>query len=317
MPAKIKEEEFIRRASIVHNNKYNYSKINYKTLKEEITIICPTHGEFKQNAYKHLHKKRGCVVCGAIKCGLSKRENLSKILISQFEKEHGEKYNYSKVIYVNNITPVIIICPTHGEFKQTPNNHKNGQGCRECGREKQASLNRSNTKEFIEKANKYHNYKFDYSKTDYFDNKTSVIIICDKHGEFKQTPTSHLSGSGCPKCTSSKQENVIENYLVAENIKYEKQISFEDCKNVNKLKFDFGIYKENKLLFLLEFDGEQHFKPSMFGGKESGEEKFARTKLNDEIKNEYCLKNGITLRRIHYRQNTKKELDKILKECYN
>jgi len=125
--------------------------------------------------------------------------------IEKARQIHGDKYDYSKVEYVNNRTKVCIICSEHGEFWQEPHNHLKGRGCIKCGINK-ASNNRKKTKEiFIEKAKKTHGNKYDYSKVKYVNAKTKVCIICPEHGEFWQTPDKHLSGCGCQSCGGVKR----------------------------------------------------------------------------------------------------------------
>lgn len=124
--------------------------------------------------------------------------------ISEAIKVHGNKYDYSKVEYKGCDTNVLIICPVHGEFPQTPNSHLRGRGCNHCGRERTIKGVTYNTDSFIEKAIKKHGKKFDYSKVEYIDYNTEVCIICPKHGEFWQKPTLHLTRSGCFYCNTSK-----------------------------------------------------------------------------------------------------------------
>ena len=104
-------------------------------------------------------------------------------------------------MYVNQTTDVIITCPIHGDFTQRPNNHYMGAGCPECHHNK-----RCDTNTFIKKARAIHGNKYDYSKVNYTNNKTKVLIICPIHGKFEQTPDKHLRGQGCPGCSSSKLE---------------------------------------------------------------------------------------------------------------
>jgi rubrerythrin len=119
--------------------------------------------------------------------------------IRSARKVHGDKYDYSKVVYKNNKTDVCIICPIHGEFYQTPNSHLKGRGCPICGGTK-----KSTKEDFIIKAKQVHGDKYDYSKVVYVNNQIKVCIICPIHGEFYQTPKNHLSGQGCPKCSGNK-----------------------------------------------------------------------------------------------------------------
>ena len=113
---------------------------------------------------------------------------------------HGDKYDYSKVEYVNSTTKVCIICPEHGEFWQKPHIHLQNKGCLICGRQRTATFHSKSQELFLKDAMKIHGNKYDYSKAEYVDSQTKVVIICPVHGEFTQFPSSHLQGNGCPKC---------------------------------------------------------------------------------------------------------------------
>ena len=192
-----KTEQFIEEARQIHGDKYDYSKVVYLNNRTKICIICPEHGEFMQTPANHL-KGQGCPFCvGNVKL-------TTEDFIQRARKVHGDKYDYSKVNYIKNSTKVCIICPIHGEFWQTPNNHLNGHNCPKCiGR----GAYKSTTQEFIEKARQVHGDKYDYSKVKYIDSKTKVCIICTEHGEFLQSTTRHLRGAGCPFCAGNKVTN--------------------------------------------------------------------------------------------------------------
>ena len=132
----------------------------------------------------------------------------NNIFIEKARQIHNDKYDYSKVNYVNSRTKVCIICPTHGEFWQTPHNHLKGYGCAECGKEK-SHLSKMTTEDFIVKSKEIHGNKYDYSKAYYKTCDTKVCIICPEHGEFWQTPSNHINGSGCPKCANEKRKNAL------------------------------------------------------------------------------------------------------------
>lgn len=123
-----------------------------------------------------------------------------ELFIERARLVHGDKYDYSRVQYINDRTKVIIVCPIHGEFLQAPNKHLAKRGCPECGKITRGIKKRSSTSDFIEKAKKVHGDRYDYSKVDY---KTAILpveIICPKHGSFMQTPNVHLNGHGCTLC---------------------------------------------------------------------------------------------------------------------
>ena len=192
-------EYFIEKANKIHNNKYDYSLVNYKNSETKVTIICKIHGNFVQAPGDHL-SKRGCSKC------VGNFMN-TEYFIEKANKIHNNKYDYSKVNYVNSTTKIIIICPKHKKFEQLPGDHLAKCGCPKCGK------NFMNTEYFIEKANKIHNNKYDYSKVNYVNTSTKIIIKCNKHNEFEQTPNAHLSGKGCSKCCLNLYSNMAINYL--------------------------------------------------------------------------------------------------------
>lgn len=124
------KEQFIENAMSVHGNKYDYSKVNYKNMVKEITVICNTHGKFQ--IIPHLHiSSSGCQ-----KCSFEKMKKINTISTEEFieraEKVHGKKYNYENTIYVGSKININILCYEHGEFKQIPSTHLQGAGCRKC-----------------------------------------------------------------------------------------------------------------------------------------------------------------------------------------
>lgn len=144
--------------------------------------------------------------------------------IEKAKKIHGNKYDYSKVNYINNNTDICIICPKHGEFRQKPKGHLEGKGCKECAKEILSEKRKMDTEEFIKRAKKIHGDKFDYSKVNYIDSKHKVIIICTKHGEFKQKPGHHLNGQGCPFCRAEsvgkRMSLVLDTFIEKANKKH-------------------------------------------------------------------------------------------------
>lgn len=198
MGNKITIEGFKERASKVHNFYYNYKDTVYLGSKNKITISCPLHGNFEQKAENHL-AGRGCKKCGAKKIkGLP--PETKEIFIDKARKTHKDIYDYSKVEYKNSQTKVIIICKTHGDFEQQPNNHIQGQGCTRCGDKRVSEGKKSNTDTFLKKASKIHGNVYLYNKVNYKGNRDSITITCPTHGDFEQLPVVHLRGSGCTLC---------------------------------------------------------------------------------------------------------------------
>jgi len=189
-------EDFIRKAGLKHNEKYDYSKVEYVNNSTKVKIICPEHGEFEQAPYKHINRSQECPKCGRNKSDLNRRKGL-EYFIEKAKEKHGNRYNYSKVEYKTNSTKVKIVCTKHGEFEQIPENHYIS-GCAKC-----AGNTQKTTEAFIEDANKIHNNKYDYSNSVYTKAFNKVKIICPEHGEFEQTPDAHVNAkSGCPYCGS-------------------------------------------------------------------------------------------------------------------
>lgn len=276
------ENEFISAANKKHNGKYNYSNMKFNNLSGKICIICPEHGEFYQLAAAHL-KGQGCPNCkGGVK--ISKEEFVSKSI-----EKHGGKYDYSKVEYVNSHINVCIICKKCGfEFWQTPNSHLSGCGCPKCKYMELSDKLKSNTEEFLNKANKIHNFKYNYSKVEYKSAKEKVCIICPEHGEFWQSPDKHLHGEGCPKCKRyGKYE--IEVYETLKKEFSDAIYHYRDKELLGALELD--IYIPSKEC-AIEVQGGQHFAPvAIFGG----EKNFEKQCVNDKRKFELCEKNGIKL----------------------
>lgn len=121
---------FIERANAIHKGKYDYSKVDYVNTRISVEIICPVHGSFYQKPFKHI-QGQGCPDC-------RKNANVTQdAFIERARYIHNDKYDYSRVKYVNMRTPIEIICPIHGSFFQMPSKHiKEGkckaQGCPEC-----------------------------------------------------------------------------------------------------------------------------------------------------------------------------------------
>ena len=208
------KDNFIEKASNIHKGKYDYSLVNYTRSNQKVKILCPKHGVFEQKPNDHL-SGRGCP-----KCKREKLRNINLLTIGVFLERsvvmHGDRYDYSKVEYAGNKKPVTIICPLHGEFKQTPKDHMNGSGCPVCGKESSAFSRRIKKEEFVEKAISLHGLKYDYTDTDVSGGIFSYINIrCLKHGVFRQRMGYHLNGNGCRMCAaemthSSGEMNMVE-----------------------------------------------------------------------------------------------------------
>jgi hypothetical protein len=162
----------------------------------------------------------------------------SKIFIDKAKIKHKDKYNYSQSIITNSKTKIKIICPSHGIFEQTPNDHLNGYGCPDCGGTKKLT-----TDKFIDKAKQIHADRYDYSICEYKTTKTKLKLICPTHGEFEVTPNNHLNGKGCRQCGLN---NGVWSYSLWEQ-KGLKSINYDsfklyiiECWNDNERFFKIG-----------------------------------------------------------------------------
>ncbi len=203
--------------------------------------------------------------------------------ISDSINTHKNKYDYSLVDYKNSTIKVKIICPKHGLFEQTPNNHiSQKQGCPKC-----VGRNKSND-EYIAECKKVHGDKYDYSLVEYINNRTKIKIICPEHGEFEQEANSHLMGHGCFKCTNNYSTN-------------EEFIS--KAKKVHGDKYDYSLvdYKNNKAKITIicsehgefEQEGGSHLSgngcPKCVGRNKSNDEYIAECKKVHGDKYDYSL----------------------------
>ncbi len=208
---KLTQEEFIEKANKKHNNFYIYDKVKYITAHSEIIINCPIHGNFKQIAYSHLNG-RGCKPCS-----VKKRTKSQETFIEEANIVHKNYYSYDKIKYINSYSEIIITCPKHGDFKQTPRRHLEGYICWNCFKEKTKKTTKTQRtfikqkkpkktmtqEEFISKANIVHKNYYSYENTKCIGSSYKVIITCPIHKDFEQTPYIHLKGSGCAKCRKS------------------------------------------------------------------------------------------------------------------
>lgn len=292
-------KEFIEQAQIIHGNKYDYSKTEYKGCKTKICIICPEHGEFWQTPDNHVNSKQGCPKC-ANNIQLTVDEFINKA-----KQVHGDKYDYSKVIYTNYLTKVVITCPLHGDFEQLPLNHLKGAGCCICSKERTSNSKKVNLQESLNKASNTHNNFYNYSKVKF--NKTSdkVTIICPIHGEFIQVWNNHLEGGGCPKCNKSKGEKIVARCLKSKNITYIEQYKINIPKDINKSGIAYVDFYLPDYNTFIEYNGEQHYTPKkQFGGMVN----FKRQQKRDQYVRDYCQNNDIKLIEIKFNENIDNKL---------
>lgn len=211
----------------VHGDMYDYSKAVYETAVSKVVIICMDHGEFLQSPNKH-KQGRGCPTCANDSWDdqQAKMGNLelfeSKCLKAGRSKEEIDECGFTKMQMNVKFT-----CDKHGEYNISGFRASAGARCPKCsvedaGRQK-AKLSAD---KFTDRANTVHGGKYDYNKTEYIAAKKKVVITCQKHGDFTQSPDSHLRGNGCSSCSSnvSKAELKIREFLTQLNVEFDHSV---------------------------------------------------------------------------------------------
>lgn len=294
------KEQFIEEAVRVHDTKYDYKNIIYVNTHTKIKITCPEHGIFEQRPNRHLLGD-GCPRCASKTSSLSKTKTIEHF-IKKAKSVHGETYNYSNSVYTGMTNKITITCPQHGDFSQRATDHIYSKaGCPTCGNVGKSVNKLKSTEQFIETAISIHKNRYDYSATIYNGVGHDVVVICNKHGSFRVTPSNHITNkSGCPKCYSSKGEIDVRFILNEHNIKFIEQKTFDGCISPltgYKLRYDFFIPSQN---ILIEYDGIQHFKPTPIMGITQVEKNFKKIQIHDKTKDEFASKSNIHLIRVPY-----------------
>lgn len=181
--------EFVQLAQSIHGNKYDYTKTLFSGYgnKKTVVITCPRHGDFEQTATSHIHDRRGCRHCGY-------NIPTTDEFITQCSIIHNNKYDYSHVT-ISRLTHLVRVgCNEHGMFEVTAQDHLSGVGCGKCAGKHFTG------EDFVSKAIETHGTKYLYNKVIYTKSREKVIITCPIHGDFLQSPNSHLNGNGCKQC---------------------------------------------------------------------------------------------------------------------
>lgn len=295
--------EFIKRANETHENRYDYSKVRYERTHDQVDIICAKHGVFSQTPANHL-RGNGCRKCASEENAQNLAMPMDEFL-NRAQEIHGNEYSYDKMKYKSSTDKIVIICPVHGAFEQTPSKHLMGQGCPSCAN-RDMDLSR-----FVQRAREVHGDRYDYSVSVYCGARKKIEITCPEHGRFEQTVHHHLNEIGCPLCVDTFNSNgvkKIDAWLVEKNISFQREMTFDDLRSEKnetyRLRCDFFLPEHD---IIIEFDGQQHFSPKSLWG---GEEAFRVLKANDQKKNKWAEEKGYKMVRIRFDQID--GIDKIL-----
>lgn len=292
------KEKFI---SNLHDK--GYELIDDKPYTDQSTkmkVKCPNGHEYYTNS-NNFNRGRICD-----KCSKMQRKHHTK---TRFLKEvHSEGYDVVGR-FVSAKTPVLLRCTVGHDYKTSPDGFFQGNRCRRCSYERVAREMMLTNEEFIKKVtalvNNEYTFKECYKKAD--------IPIKVEHNmcgyEYMVKPNNFLSGKRCPRCNESSGERMITEYFIENKVEFSSQVTFEDCKYKHVLPFDFCVYDNDKVNMLVEYEGEQHFKPiEHFGGKKA----LMIRQKRDKIKRDYCKDNNIKLLEIPYWE--KDNIEKILNE---
>lgn len=250
MPRKLTISQVAERIKKVHGNKYKLSPLaEYNGYGSPVVLICPVHGEFTTTLHKCVLLKQGCPECS--------RHTLSYgEFCNRANQIHNSKYDYSLVDFSTTTDKIDIVCPVHGLFRQSVNNHLSGQGCPKCNISKRKGIRTSNGKRmgkdmFIQRAMEIHKGKYDYNLVEYVNQHTKVDIICPIHGVFRQTPNSHLKGCGCAKCSKRGRLTTTEFIGKAQEV-HGNKYDYSKCEYVNSHK------PITIICHSIGFDGKEH-----------------------------------------------------------
>lgn len=298
MRSALTNKQFIEKSIAKHGNKFDYSLTEYCGNKGKVKIICnKCNNVFIQTATRHLCGD-GCSKCG----GRYKYDKNGFIEKAKFI--HGDKFDYTNSEYVDAKTKILIKCnDCDYEFYVKPGNHIHRKSsCAKCSKNLKLT-----TEDFINRSKLIHGDKYIYTNSTYSKQIEKVTIycpICDKN--FKQRAQHHMNGSGCPDCCDSHGEREIANFLSQNNINFIRQYGPQGCVNIKQLYFDFYLPDYN---ILIEFDGEQHYKPIPHFG---GISKYKKLTKRDKIKSNWSVSSNIKLYRIKYNDDLVYELKNIL-----
>lgn len=169
---------------------------------------------------------------------MTKKLTFNEFLERAKKKHTNDDYEYDEATFNGLHHKMRIVCPLHGEFWQSANDHLRGQGCPICGKLRGGLKCRSNKTDFVKKYTDRYDERYDFSKFNYVKSNIKGTVICGRHGEFEATPNNLLSGEGCPMC---KSENNSRSQRLSE------QVINERLKNVhgNNITCDLSTYKSN------------------------------------------------------------------------
>lgn len=213
--SKLSESNFLERAREKHGDTYDYSEVRWVSSTDKVTIICPQHGRFSQTPTRHATAGQGCPRCRGQRAAKQTRKT-TEDAIKDLIRVHGDKYDFSKVVYKGSKEKVEVVCPEHGSFWATPGNLINrASGCPGCRSAAISERSRIPEEVFIERFREAHGDRFQYIGVYYEDSVAFVDALCPIHGRFSQRAMDHQKGMGCKKCVGVMYDT--ESFVEAAN----------------------------------------------------------------------------------------------------
>ena len=223
------------------NDDYDYSEVDYTGSKNRVVIIN------KLTQIRHMMRPYGLLEGG--KLVMENALDKNKFALHIYAKVHGNKYDYSLFNYVNAKHLNIIICNNHGQFKISHNKHQVGRGCPKCGDISKRLNRKIDVNIVIKRFNKVHGDKYNYSEFIYHGMRKKSKIICSKHGVFEQTPSTHESGGGCPKCNRKNlnTSNILEQFKDVHGDRYDYSlVEYKSThKKVKIICNEHGVFEQS------------------------------------------------------------------------
>jgi predicted Zn-ribbon and HTH transcriptional regulator len=295
-------EEFLKEVEQLRGNEYTFLE-PYNGVRGKILVrhnVCGN--EYLTTPGSFLHDKSQCCQC---------HERQHSDFVQRLESAYPNEYTVLGKYKTMNTKILVKHNKCGHEWYITPSKLLTRRSCPECKKQKLAEAFKFSIEEVSEYISRY---GFELLSKEYVNARQNLVIRCPKGHIYEARFGDFKKGSRCPVCNLSKGEEKIKQYLIDNNIEFERQYRFEDLKNIAYLRFDFAVFNNDELNFLIEYDGQQHYKPIPFNGANSKmDSAYEQTVRNDAIKNEYCEEHNIKLIRIPYWDFD--NIEQILKEA--
>jgi hypothetical protein len=261
VPKKLNQEDFLKKASEIHGDKYTYERAVYAGYSNLITVTCSKHGNF-QITPDSLLSGKGCQQCGRLHGSATKIEAAARKFVEAATKKHNGFYTYEKAVYAAAKKPITVTCPNHGPFEIQACNHLAGRGCPACAQIIRNDSKRMSQEEYLTRVSELHNGRYDYTRTVFTGVADRITVICPEHGEFQQCAANHLAGNGCPRCgkesRAAKQTKSTEEFVAQAREKHQDKYTYENSVYVlahEKLKVTCPLHGDFEVRAVSHLEG--------------------------------------------------------------